>query len=208
MTIEQDRIIERHRRCIQELREEAPNLAASVADAAWDDFEDEINNTVGNEYISDNAEITKLALSVHIAEAYDKAFEYHVTGYFDRLARELSAHMPDAERFDSSRAGLTAMRKGIKLRGAADRIIGAAIERAEPGVGSRLGVLFSELFHDPDEQMDAFDAALRRHASCVKQSIMASREEFMSIMRDETVTLVHEFRRAYANWLDALPVAE
>ena len=56
-------LIERQRQRMRELREDAPELANTVADEVWDRFEIDVEEITADGYMFDMATSTQMALS-------------------------------------------------------------------------------------------------------------------------------------------------
>lgn len=192
----QDLIVRQHQR-MRELRDDAADLANSVADEVWDKFEVEVDDATGDSYMFDLASSTQMALSSMLALSYDEVFERHVLGLFERLQKELREAGASEANFDSARIDLTGLRKSLKLRRHADDLIGKAIERAKPGL---IGTLF--LARDPCS--DAWDRELRDNARRVRSNLLELRGKICEAIREETTTVIHTARLSYINMLDPL----
>ena len=192
----QDLIVRQHQR-MRELRDDAADLANSVADEVWDKFEVEVDDATGDSYMFDLTSCTQMALSSMLALSYDEVFERHVLGLFERLQKELREAGASEANFDSARIDLTGLRKSLKLRRHADDLIGKAIERAKPGL---IGMLF--LARDPCA--DAWDRELCDNARRVRSNLLELRGKICEAIREETTTVIHTARLAYIDMLDVL----
>ena len=188
-------LIERQHQRMRELRDDARDIASTVADEVWDKFEVEIEEATGDSYMFDMASSTQMALSSMLALSYDEAFERHVLGLLERQANELRA--AGEAGFDGARIDLTGLRKSLKLRRHANELIGQAIERAKPGL---IGMLF--LAKDPCS--DAWDRELRDNACRLRSKLLDLREKIVESIREETATVIHTARLAYIEMLDTL----
>lgn len=192
-------LISQQRQRMQELRDDAQDLAQSTADDVWDRFEVEIEDAVGEELMLDTASMIGSGLASGLALAYDEGFERHVENFFKRLEKQLAETAHGNASFDSARVALSGLRKGLKLRRHAAELIGQAIERAKPGL---IGMLF--LARDP--LSDAWDKELRDNASRVKRELLELRGKLHGTMVDETRSVILGARLAYIEMLDGLVV--
>lgn len=197
MNVKLQNLIDRQHQRMRELRDDAADLANSVADEVWDKFEVEVDDATGDSYMFDLASSTQMALSCTLTLSYNEAFERHVLSLFERQQKELREAGAGDANFDSARIDLTGLRKSLKLRRHADNLIGQAIERAKPGV---IGMLF--LARDPCS--DAWDRELRDNAHRVRCNLLELRGKICEAIHEETTTVVHTARLAYIDMLDAL----
>lgn len=191
-------LIDRQHQRMRELRDDARDLANTVADEVWDRFEVEIEEATADGYMFDMAASTQMALSSMLALSYDEAFERHVLGLFERQEKELRAAGAEAAGFNGARIDLTGLRKGLKLRRHAEELIGQAIERAKPGL---IGMLF--LSRDPCS--DAWDREQRNNACRLRRNLLDLREKIVETVRSETGAVIQTARLAYAGMLDEFP---
>lgn len=197
MNAQQQNLIARQHQRMRELREDARDLANTVADEVWDKFEVEIEDAIGDEFMFDMASGIKMSLAATLAMNYDDAFERHVQGFFERQQRELKSALPGLAGFDDAQLDLAGLRKGLKLRRHADEIIANAIEAAKPGL---IGTLF--LARDPCS--DAWDREHRDNAKRLRRKLLDARGPLTAMMIEETLNVIHAARLAYIDWLDAL----
>jgi len=190
-------LINRQQQRMRELREDAHDLANTVADEVWDKFEVEIEEATEHSYMFDLAASTQMALSSMLSLSYDEAFERHVLGLFERQAKDLREAGLGGGAFDGARIDLTGLRKSLKLRRHADELIGQAIERAKPGL---IGMLF--LARDPCS--DAWDREHRDNARRLRRQLLDLREKIVEAIREETATVIQTARLAYIDMLDTL----
>lgn len=197
-------LIERQHQRMRELRDDARDIASTVADEVWDKFEVEIEEATGDSYMFDMASSTQMALSSMLALSYDEAFERHVLGLLERLEKELHTAGAGESCFDGARVDLAGLRKSIKLRRHANEMIGEAIERAKPGPARVLGTIFGDLVRDELAQMDALERDMQRDARRLRRELLGLREKIVDTICEETATVIQAARLAYINMLDAL----
>jgi hypothetical protein len=190
-------VIDRQHQRMRELRDDARDIANTVADEVWDRFEVEIEEATEDGYVFDIAECTQMALSSMLALSYDEAFERHVLGLFERQEQELREAGADEAGFNGARIDLTGLRKGLKLRRHADDLIGHAIQRAKPGL---IGMFF--LSRDPCS--GAWDRELRDNARRLRHNLLELREKIVAIVCNETSTIIQAARLAHVGMLDSL----
>ncbi|MDV6347959.1 hypothetical protein R2083_10590 [Nitrosomonas sp. Is35] len=197
MNTQLQNLINRQRQRMRDLRDDAHDLANTVADEVWDKFEVEIEEVTADGFMFDLATNTQMALCGMLALSYDEAFEHHVLDLFERQENELREGGASETDFDSARISLTGLRKSLKLRTHADDLIGQAIERAKPGL---IGMLL--LSSDPCS--DAWDRELNNNASRLRKNLLGLREKIIESIREETRTIIQTARLGYVDMLDTL----
>lgn len=195
MNIQAQNLITRQQ---QRMREDASDLANAVADEVWDKFEIEIEEITTDGYMFDMATSTQMALSAMLAQNYDEAFEHHVFSFFERQGNELRETGTGQVSFDSAKIDLAGLRKGLKLRRHAERLIGQAIECAKPGL---IGMLF--LSNDPCS--DAWDREHSDNARRLRSKLLELRGPIVEMIREESNAIIQTGRLAYIEMLEALP---
>ncbi len=203
LTPENQALIQRQRERLQQLKEDAGDIANALADQLWDRFEVEIEEVTEDGFMIDTANLTQSALSSTFAMSYQEAFDRDVLSIFESLRSQIADAMGEAA-IDTARIDLAALRKGLKLRRHADALIYAAIESAKPGVGRVLGTIVGDMFRDPMQQMDALDRDMKKDAQAVRRALMNLRTELRNLMSEETRQLVNLGRLAYADSLERL----
>jgi hypothetical protein len=188
---------------LQQLKEDAGDIADALADQLWDRFEVEIEEATEDGFMVDTASMTQSALSATFAMSYQEAFERDVLSIFETLRNQLADAMGEAA-IDTARIDLAALRKSLKLRRHAEALIHEAIESAKPGVGRVLGTIVGDLFRDPMQQMDALDNDMKKDAQAVRRALMNLRTELRNLMTEETRQLINLGRLAYADGLERL----
>ena len=199
MNTQLQNLINRQHQRMRELREDARDLANTVADEVWDKFEVEIEDATADSFMFDLASSTQMALSSMLAMSYDDAFERHVLGLLERQEQELREAGAGEACFDGARIDLTGLRKSLKLRRHADELIGQAIERAKPGL---IGMLF--LARDPCS--DAWDREHRDNARRLRSNLLDLRGKIVEAIREETATVIQTARLAYIEMLDTIAI--
>lgn len=202
MTEDVVELLKRQRAAVAALKEEAADLAAAVADDAWDRFELEIESAVGDEFITDMAGSVEMMLRSALTMAFDGAFEKQVSQRFARLEEAVQAALGGVDGFDGATVDLAALRKGLKLGRHATQAIRGAVERAKPGLGRAIGSLLGEIFSEPEEQMDALEKDMRRDAQRLKAELLGLRNELTAQMHRDAELLVKQGARAYLDWLE------
>lgn len=190
-------LINRQHQRMRELREDASDLANTVADEVWDKFEVEIDEATADGFMFDFASSTQASLSSTLAMCYDEAFERHVLGLLEKLANELQTAGADPAHFAHASIDLTGLRKTLKLRRHANEQIGLAIARAKPGL---IGMLF--LAQDPCSE--AWDREHRDNAHRLRRHLLGLRDTIMAVIREETTTVIQTARLRHIGWLDSL----
>jgi hypothetical protein len=188
-------LIERQQQRLRDLREDASDIAAIVADEVWDRFEREIDEYTEDGFYFDFAANTKMGLSATLSSAYDDAFERHVSNLFATLEGALREAAPELAGFEEGASiDLKGLRKGIKLYFRADEMIGKAIDAAKPGL---LRAFFAAEFGT-----DAWDREIADDARRVREKLLALRDPLTALIRQETETVIQSGRLAYGRWLD------
>lgn len=190
-------LIERQRQRMRELREDASDLASTVADEVWDRFEIDVEEITADGYMFDMAASTQMALSSMLVLNYDEAFERRVLGFFERQGNELREAGTGLVSFDSARLDLAGLRKGLKLRRHAEGLISQAIESAKPGL---IGMLF--LSSDPCS--DAWDREHSDNARRLRSKLLELRVPIVEMIREESTAIIHTARLAYIEMLEGL----
>jgi hypothetical protein len=201
-TPENQALLQRQRERLQQLKEDAGDIADALADQLWDRFEVEIEEATEDGFMVDTASMMQSALSATFAMSYQEAFERDVLSIFETLRNQLADAMGEAA-IDTARIDLAALRKSLKLRRHAEALIHEAIESAKPGVGRVLGTIVGDLFRDPMQQMDALDNDMKKDAQAVRRALMNLRTELRNLMTEETRQLINLGRLAYADGLEA-----
>jgi len=186
-------ITHQHER-MRELRDDARDIADTVADEVWDKFEVEIEKATEDGYMFDMAPGTQMALSFALNESYDNAFDRHVLGLFERLVKQLHEAGAHQAVFDDTRLNLTGMRKGLKLNRHAREWIEQAIENAKPGL---IGMLFAS--RDPCS--DDWDREEQENARRLRKQLHGLRGNISEAIREETATVIQTARLAYIDML-------
>lgn len=190
-------LIERQQQRLRDLREDASDIAAIVADEVWDRFEREIDEYTEDGFYFDFAASTKMGLSVTLSGAYDEAFERHVLKLFASLESDLRDHAPDIATFDEgARIDLSGLRKGIKLYFRAEEMIDKAIDAAKPS--------FMRAIFGADPGSDAWDREIAADARRVREKLLALQAPLTALIRQETETVIQSGRLAYGRWLDGV----
>lgn len=190
-------LIERQRQRMRELREDAPDLANTVADEVWDRFEIDVEEITADGYMFDMATSTQMALSSMLALNYDEAFERRVLGFFERQGNELCEAGTGLVSFDSARIDLAGLRKGLKLRRHAEGLISQAIESAKPGL---IGMLF--LSNDPCS--DTWEREHSDNARRLRSKLLKLRVPIVEMIREESTAIIHTVRLVYIEMLEGL----
>lgn len=183
-------LIERQRQRMRELRDDASDLADTVADEAWDKFEIAIDEATEDSYMFDFASSTQISLAATLWLSYDEAFERHVLALLERLEWELRAAGAPESCLEVARIALAGLRKGLKLQLQAHELIGQAIERAKPG-------LIGMLFMSRDPTSDAWDEELRDNARRRREKLLDLRGKIIELIRAETMAAIQAARLYY-----------
>ena len=202
-TPENQALLQRQRERLQQLKEDAGDIADALADQLWDRFEVEIEEATEDGFMDDTASMMQSALSATFAMSYQEGFERDVVSIFETLRNQLADAMGEAA-IDTARIDLAALRKSLKLRRHAEALIHEAIESAKPGVGRVLGTIVGDLFRDPMQQMDALDNDMKKDAQSVRRALMNLHTELRKLVGEETRQLINFGRLAYADGLEQL----
>ena len=197
MSDQLQRLINLQRQRMLELHDDAATLANSVADEVWDKFEVEVEETTSDGYVFDFAASTQMSLSSALSMNYDDVFERCVLGLFERLEKELNEAGAVNGSFDSARINLAGLRKSLKLRRHADKLIGQAIGRAKPG-------LLGQIFLSSDPCSDAWEREHLGNANRLRSHLLALRLQIVNTIQDEAGIVIQTARLAYTDMLDKL----
>lgn len=192
-------LIHLQRQRMLELRDDAVTLANSVADEVWDKFEVEVEETTSDGYMFDFAASTQMSLASLLSMSYDDVFERCVISWFERLEKQLNEAGAVNGSFDSARVNLAGLRKSLKLRRHADKLIGQAIGRAKPG-------LLGQIFLSSDPCSDAWDREHLGNANRLRRQLLALRPQIVNTIQDEAGTVIQTARLAYTDMLDKLTI--
>lgn len=202
-------LVDRQRQRMQDLRDDAQDLAEAVADETWDKLETEIENFIGDSYVADTPELAQMFLSSALMSHYNEAFEHHVLGLFTHLSEQLQQALESAgagsKGFDEGRLGLSGLRKGLRLEALAQSMIGEALRRARPGAGSQIATVFGGLFRSIERELEALDRDMAQAARRAKRELLALRAPLKQRMVEDTRAAIGVARLQYLEALDAAP---
>lgn len=204
MQNETHNLIARQRDRLSQLREDAQDIADTVADEVWDKFLVEATDMTEDGFMFDTASMTKTALSSGLAMDYQDAMDRHVLARFESMQKDVAETFGQAACDEIARIDLAGMRKGLKLRSYADDLIEQAIDRVKPGVGRALDVLVGGLFRDPMAEMDALEKDMKKDAVRVRRELLALRSGLRQTMSEESRSVINAARLAYAERLNKL----
>ncbi|HNQ49563.1 MAG TPA: hypothetical protein PKI22_09135 [Hydrogenophilus thermoluteolus] len=197
------RLIDRQRDTVQQMKEEATDIAETVADEVWDQFETEIDSLIGDEFMFDVAPTIVTALSASLGTLFDEAITRHVEKPFLRLEEALLRERGGGNGFDSGHLDLDTLRKTVKLSRRINTQIEAAIERARPGVGRALSTIIGDWL-DSDGALDRLDRDMVEDANRVKAELAKLRKPITEEVREAATLIVKRAARDYLAWLDAI----
>lgn len=200
-------IIQQQKERLQQIKEDAHDIATTLADQVWDSFELEIDEATEDGFMFDTASMTKSILSSALSQYYQDAFERDVLGVFEKLREQLIANVSEAT-LTNVRLDLAGLRKGLKLRRHTQTLIEQAIDSAKPGVGRVLGTILGDLLRDPVQQMDALDDDMKRDAKRVRAALYRLKSAITTLIIEETEQLIGLGRREYAELLQGLAEGE
>lgn len=208
-------LIERQRQRMQELRDDAQDLAEAVADETWDKFETEIDDFIGDSYAADVPEAAQMGLTSALMGHYNDAFEHHVLGLFNRLSEQLQQALDAAGArstgFDTARLDLAGLRKSLRLTAYAEPLIAEALARVRPGVGGQIATVIGSLLRSVEREMEALDRDMADAARRAKRELLALRAPLKQRMVEDTRAAIGVARLGYAAGLEAVgpaPTAE
>ena len=199
----QPKLIEQQTLRLQQLKDDANDIAQALADQLWDKFEIEIEEATEDGFLFDTASITQTSLSLSLAMGFQDAFERDVLSIFASLHAQLASAY-GAEATDSTGIDLAGLRKGLKLRRHAEALIHDAIQSAKPGVSRVLGTIVGDLFRDSMQQMDAIDQDMQKDAQAVRRALLRLADPIRSLMAEETHQLMKQGRLGFSQALDRL----
>lgn len=199
-------LIERQRQRLQALRDDAENLARAVADEAWDRFEVDIEEQVGDSIVNDLIKVYGLGLTSALWDRFENACTQLVFSRFERMGKELNAALAEngVDQIDTARLDLMGMFKSLRVRKFAEQAIDEAIERAKPGVGKQISIFLGSLLRDEDEEMDALDRDMAENAERLKRELYGLRETLKARMTEDAHSIINASRLSYLASLDAL----
>jgi hypothetical protein len=199
MKATQQNLLEKQRQRMHELRDDATDIANTVADEVWGKFEVAVIDITAEAYMFEMAAHTRMFLSGLLAQSYGEAFARHVFGLFDRLGNDLcEAGIIGEACMNSIQLELTRLHKGLKKQHKIDDLIRHALERAEPG-------LMEILFFSCDPYSEAHERERRDNARRVRRNLLKLRGRIVEIIRNDTSVVIDAMRLAYVSMLDSLP---
>ncbi len=181
--------ITQQQQLLDQLRADAPDIAATLADEVWDRFEVEIEEVTEFGIDFDFAQSIAISLSLSLAQAYERAFEHHVLERCERLSASLAQAM-EQQTIDTARINLTGMRKELKLRRHAQELIEQAIERAKPSAGRMLSTVLCGIFRDPLEGLDALEKVMQEDVRSLRREVLSLRESLRARMTEESLSAI------------------
>lgn len=199
----QPKLIEQQTLRLQQLKDDANDIAQALADQLWDKFEIEIEEATEDGFLFDTASITQTSLSLSLAMGFQDAFERDVLSIFASLHAQLASAY-GAEATDSTGIDLASLRKGLKLRRHAEALIHDAIQSAKPGASRVLGVIVGDLFRDPMQQIDAIEQDMQKDAQAVRRALLKLGDPIRSLVAQETCQLINQGRLSLSQGLDRL----
>lgn len=192
-----ENLILRQRQRMYELRDDARDIASSVAEQVFDQFEREVDGITSDGFMWDNADATLMQLQSAISMAFDEACEKHVLSIYERLSDELAAAAGQRV-FDDGRLGLDALRKSLRIRSRIEEPLQQGINKAKPGLLRAVSNALSNDLDNLNEQMRADAGRLRAGLTDVS-------EQLRSIWRDAALDILQRGRLAYTEQLATLP---
>lgn len=200
-------IIQQQKERLQQIKDDAHDMATTLADQVWDSFELEIDEATEDGFMFDTASMTQSILSSALSQGYQDTFERDVLGVFEKLREQLIANVSEAI-LSNVRLDLAGLRKGLKLRRHTQALIEQAINGAKPGVGRVLGTILGDLLRDPVQQMDALDDDMKRDAKRVRAALYRLKPTITTLIIEETEQLIGLGRREYAELLQRVAEGE
>lgn len=192
-----ENLILRQRQRMYELRDDARDIASSVAEQVFDQYEREVDGITSDGFMWDNADATLMQLQSAISMAFDEACEKHVLSIYERLSDELAAAAGQRV-FDDGRLGLDALRKSLRIRSRIEEPLQQGINKAKPGLLRAVSNALSDDLDNMGEQM-------RADAGRLRTGLMDASEQLRSIWRDAALDILHRGRLTYTEQLDTLP---
>lgn len=194
-------LITQQRQRFDELRTDAQDISAAIADETWDRFEVEVEKTTENGLDLSFTGMIGTSLSVALVDAYEKAFEHFVLARCERMNVSL-AQTPGPVAIDIARIDLIGLRKGIKLRRAAQALIDQAIESAKPGIGRVLSVVVGGIFRDPIQELEDIEKNMQDDAHRLRHELLALREPLRARAAEESLSAIQSVRLEMARQFD------
>ena len=201
MNTDLSNLIALQRQRLEELRDDAPDIAATIADEIWDHFEIEIDDATENGIDFNLAGMISTSLSTALLQAYDQAFEHHVLARCEHLRANLAQAL-GSEAIDTARIDLSGLRKSLKLRRNAQELIDQAIERAKPRVSRILQAVVGNLFRSPIEELDALEERMQEGARHLHRELLALREPLRARVTEESLAVIQSARLEMARQID------
>lgn len=194
-------LIARQQEGLKNLREDAHDIAATIADQVWEKFEIDIEETTEERFMFDLASAIQMALALALASYFEAALEREVLSRFTTWAKELAC-AAEEEAIDTWRIDVARMCKWVKVRRHAYELIGQSMERAKPGVGRMLGVVVGYFFRDSMQHLDALDEGMIMGAARVRKELLSLHSPLCEKMVEESFAVIQLARLTYATQLD------
>jgi hypothetical protein len=191
----------RQRERLDELEADTGDLAARVADLTWSEYRKQAEDSTDG-YTFDDRSMYLTTMGMCVQSAFDESFERVVERAFARLRDDLAQH--EAEAFDFFRLNLEAMRFGIELQKEVRAWLETELEKAEPKLGSMVGLAFGNLFRDTSEQVDAETKFHADKAKRTRRALLSIQSRLQESVERKTRGFIEEACRDYRAGLERL----
>lgn len=203
-------LITEQRQRLDEMRTDAPDIAAIITEEILDRFESVVEEFTENCVDFDLTRATLcMSLSMTLLEAYDQAFERHILSRCESVRAPLVQAL-GREAVDIAHIDLTGLRKGLKLRRTAQALIDQALENTKPRVGRVFGLAVCNLFRDPIQELDAVMKAIQEDGYRLREELLSLREPLRAVLSAGSLSAIRSVRlemaRQLERWPDRVPV--
>ncbi len=180
-------IAAQQRQRLEQLRTDAPDIAAIMADEIWDRFEVEIDEATEGGILLETAGCIGEFLGVRLMEAFERSFEHHVLKRCEQLVAGLNVPGELSLAIDS--IDLAGLRKSFKLRRRVMPLIESAVEQTKPGVARAVGAIFDLIFSDPLKTVDVEKDMLKNGAN-FSRTLLSKRMPMRNCIIEESHAII------------------
>lgn len=179
----------------------ADNVAEQIADEAWDHFERELDDAIGESLMWDLADTLKSGLLMHLAMAFDDASEKRISRHIESMSEAMQAKAGTAWKFDEVHCSMAHLGKSMRIRQRMAPRIDRYFEKGKP---SMLSLMARALKNDIDYVLNDMEHDAAKDARRLRAALYEARGEVKAEIREAAATLVRRAAMAYQEALAAL----
>lgn len=197
-------VFECQRESLQQLEEDASEIATTLAEQLWDKFETEITEAIPDGCMLYSTYTTQRILAATFAVNYQQAIERDVLSIFKILSRQLADAVGLAA-IDTAHVDLNGLRKSLTLRQHAATLIQAAINGvAMPSTERAPNTIHDDISQAPAQQIAALDRDINKETHALRLALINQCSLLKYLMAQETSHLIDVGRIWYAQDLERL----